>query len=180
MTSSEIILVSSTNPVKIKATSNGFNRMLPSHYEFSGITVPSDVSEQPLSDEETLRGAMNRVQNARTSQPEADYWVGIEGGVDIHDGEISSFAWVVITSKEGRTGKARTSSLYLPTEVATLIHEGMEMGPANDKVFGQVNTKQHSGAVGLLTGDIYDRCAIYEQAVILALIPFKNTGLTFK
>jgi len=31
----------------------------------------------------------------------------------------------------------------------------------------------------MLTGDVIDRKGYYIQAVILALIPFKNPGLTF-
>ena len=53
----------------------------------------------------------------------------------------------------------------------------MELGEADDIVFGQSNSKQKSGAVGLLTGDIIDRKSLYEEAVVLALIPFKNEEL---
>ena len=36
------------------------------------------------------------------------------------------------------------------------------------------NSKQDNGAVGLLTDSVIDRAQLYEQAMILALIPFKN------
>jgi non-canonical (house-cleaning) NTP pyrophosphatase len=44
-------------------------------------------------------------------------------------------------------------------------------------VFGRTNSKQEEGAIGLLTGGIVDRRQLYEQAVVLALVAFKNEKL---
>jgi non-canonical (house-cleaning) NTP pyrophosphatase len=93
---------------------------------------------------------------------------------------LQSFAWiVVIDSEKGRIGKARTAAYYQPEEVAKLVRGGMELGHADDLVFGRSNSKQGNGNVGLLTGDVMNRESYYVQAVILALIPFKNEKLTF-
>ena len=179
------IIVASKNPVKIAAALEGFQCMFPNNtYTTHGITVPSGVPDQPFSDTETLQGALNRAQNARAQEPQADYWIGIEGGVEETPGEragtLQSFAWVVVIDREGgRTGKARTAAFYQPEEVARLVRGGMELGHADDLVFGRSNSKQGNGSVGLLTGDVIGREAYYVQAVILALIPFKNRKLTF-
>jgi inosine/xanthosine triphosphatase len=138
--------------------------------------VPSGVADQPLSDEETLKGAMNRVENAYTSYPVADFWIGIEGGVKIIENELAAFAWVVVKSKD-LTGKARSATFFLPPAVKELIEKGMELGTADDIVFGHTNSKQQGGAVGLLTANVIDRKQLYEQAVVLTLIPFKNKDL---
>ncbi|KAK1762137.1 Maf/Ham1 [Phialemonium atrogriseum] len=176
----QAIIIASQNPVKINAALQGFSLMFPSTtYSARGIAVPSGVPDQPLSDDVTLLGAQNRAANARTLEPNADYWVGIEGGVEEHAGSLRSFAWVVIAGKDGHTGKARTGTYYLSQETAKLVREGMELGDADDVVFGRTNSKQRNGSVGLLTDDVIDRTAYYVQAVILALIPFKNVGLTF-
>lgn len=53
----------------------------------------------------------------------------------------------------------------------------MELGNADDLVFGCKNSKQKDGAVGLLTENAIDRTALYEQGVIMAFIPFKNDTL---
>ncbi|PKS08459.1 hypothetical protein jhhlp_004842 [Lomentospora prolificans] len=174
------VVVASKNPVKINATLQGFSLMFPlSTFTTIGVSVPSGVPEQPFSDAETLLGAQNRVKNAREAQPEADYWIGLEGGVDEDGGALRNFAWIVVTDKHGRTGKARTGAYYLPEETAKLVREGMELGHADDIVFGRSNSKQKTGSVGLLTDDVIDRTGYYIQAVILALIPFKNPTLTF-
>ncbi len=91
------LIVASTNPVKIQSAKHGFQQMFPSEtFTAEGISVPSGVSDQPMTDEETLQGALNRATNARTVQPSAHYWVGIEGGCEEKHSELWTFAWVVI------------------------------------------------------------------------------------
>lgn len=173
------VVVASTNPVKIDAARRGFVAMFPDvAFVVSGVSAPSGVRDQPLGDDETLRGAATRAANARALAPDADYWVGIEGGVSDVDGAMQAFAWVVALSSE-RSGKSRTGTFMLPQEVARLVRDGMELGHADDVVFGRANSKQQNGSVGLLTGDVIDRAAYYEQAVVLALIPFKHPTMTF-
>ncbi|KAF4342544.1 nitrogen metabolic regulation nmr [Fusarium beomiforme] len=175
----KLVVVASNNIPKIKATREGFAQIMPDSYDFQGISVDSNVSDQPFSDEETLRGATNRAQNAQTARPEADFWVGIEGGVETHNGSICSFAWIVVIGKDGKVGKARTSAYFLPEKTCKLLKEGVELGHADDLVFGQTDSKNKQGSVGLLTGGVVDRAAYYTQAVILALIPFRNSSLDF-
>ena len=168
------VIVSSRNPVKVKATREGFSKMFPREsFEFTEISVPSGVSAQPLTDQETLQGAMNRVRAAQQHFPEAAYWVGIEGGVEKDRGEMACFAWIVVQSPE-KLGKSRTSTFYLPKAVVDLMEAGKELGEADDIVFGQSNSKQGMGASGLLTGGVIHRATFYEPAVVFALIPFKN------
>jgi len=66
---------------------------------------------------------------------------------------------------------------YLPPAVAELVRQGKELGEVNDLFFRQRTSKQKSGAIGILTGNVIDRTQLYEQAVILALVPFKNQHL---
>lgn len=175
----KLITVASTNPVKIQAALDGFRRMFADEaFEARGIAVVSGVSDQPMSDAETLQGARNRVTAAREALPEADYWIGLEGGVADTAAGLEAFAWIVV-SDGARTGKSRTATFTLPEETARLIRQGVELGHADDQVFGRSNSKQKTGSVGILTGDVIDRTAYYAQAVVLALIPFRNAGLTF-
>ncbi|GAA5020749.1 non-canonical purine NTP phosphatase [Marivirga lumbricoides] len=171
------VIIASKNPVKINAVKAGFQKMFPTlEFQFEGISSPSGVSEQPLSSKETKEGALNRIKNAKALTPNAQFWVGIEGGIEKIDEEMEVFAWIIISSKE-KTGKAKTSTFYLPRAVTELIAEGKELGEADDMVFGGTNTKQKNGAVGILTGDLVNRTSYYTEAVILALIPFKNEEL---
>lgn len=171
------LVVASHNPIKVQAVLNGFRRMFPHEViNVNMVAVESGVQPQPRSDDETLLGAMNRTQNAMTLTPHADYWIGIEAGVQSIGLEMMSFSWVVVRSK-GTIGKGRTGTFFLPQTVADLVRHGKELGEADDIVFNQSNSKQADGAVGLLTGNVIDRAQLYEQAVILALIPFRNERL---
>jgi inosine/xanthosine triphosphatase len=195
----KLIAVASTNPIKVRAALAGFKKMFPQEYfQAERVKPPSGVRDQPVTDEETFRGALNRARGAVELSPQADYWIGIEGGVqdcaypECAD-ELMAFAWVVVIKKdEGRKmkeksrspeaegtliGKGRTGTFFLPGAVVRLIRQGMELGEADDAVFGRFNSKQENGAVGILTGDVIDRARLYEQAVTLALIPFRNREL---
>lgn len=165
------VVVASRNPVKLGAARIGFEQTFAGRaVEIVASDVPSGVADQPWSDAETLEGATNRAAGARAEQPDADYWVGIEGGLHERDGAMESFAWVVVTAAAG-TGRSRTASFQLPPTVADLVRSGLELGAAIDRTFDRVNSKQGEGAVGMLTGGTIDRQGLYVPSVILALAP---------
>jgi inosine/xanthosine triphosphatase len=171
------IVVASRNPVKLQAALSGFNQMFPGEeFQVTSAVVPSNVADQPFTSDETLRGAKNRAANAAAVLPGADFYIGIEGGVEEDQSELAVFAWVVIRS-QNITGKGRTATFFLPPELAQLVRAGKELGEADDIVFNRSNSKQENGAIGILTGDAVDRARLYDMAVIMALIPFKNPQL---
>lgn len=170
------VIIASKNPVKINSTKIGFEKMFPNdNFEFESVSVPSDVSEQPIGNQEIMSGAQNRAINACVAIPDADYWVGIEGGIERSNKGMCTFSWVVIrTNNNDIVGKAKTGTFFLPQKIAELIDSGKELGEAGNIVFEQTNLKQKGGAVGLLTNDVVDRTKFYSETVVLALIPFKN------
>jgi inosine/xanthosine triphosphatase len=172
------VIVASTNPVKIEAAQIGFAKMFPNEsFDVKSVSAPSEVSDQPMSSAETLKGAANRVRNVSKLVPDADYWIGIEGGVEDANEELEVFAWVVVKAGDGKMGKGKTGSFFLPQKIAELVRQGVELGEADDIVFGRTNSKQANGAIGILTNDALTRTTYYEPAVIMALIPFKNETL---
>jgi inosine/xanthosine triphosphatase len=171
------IVIASHNPIKIEATRRGFQNMFPDEdFHIEAVIAPSGVRAQPMSSQETMVGAANRARAAQKKRQNADFWVGIEGGVEAEGQELAAFAWIVIHSAN-LTGKSRTGTFFLPPPVARLIWQGKELGEADDIVFNQSNSKQANGAIGILTGDVIDRTALYAHAVVLALVPFKNPEL---
>lgn len=171
------VIVASKNPVKINCVQSAFEQMFDNEkIEVAGISVLSGVPDQPMTNKETLDGAKNRAVNAQSEMGDADYWVGIEGGIEDTPDGMEAFAWVVILSKNQK-GQSRTSTFYLPPKVRGLVLNGMELGHANDQVFDKHNSKQKGGAVGSLTKGFLGRTEYYKQAVTLALIPFVNEKL---
>lgn len=89
------VVIASLNPAKINAVKSAFQSAFPQQvFEFVGISVPSEVADQPMTNEETHRGALNRVKNAKVEMPTADFYVGLEAGIE---GNVT-FAWMVIES----------------------------------------------------------------------------------
>lgn len=166
------VVVTSFNPVKIEAARKAFVRSFPQHeIRMVPLEVSSGVADQPMSDDETLRGARNRVADARLKFPDADYWVGLEGGLDFFDKHLMAFAWMVVSAADNRRGEARSATLPLPPGVQALVESGLELGEANDRVFSTINSKQGGGAYGLLTDGLMTRESVYTQTLTLALIP---------
>lgn len=174
------LIIASQNPVKIEAARIGFAQVFPEiETEVKCVSVPSGVADQPMTDQETLQGAQNRVDAARVVCPAADYWVGIEGGIDKVGEGMIAFAWIVIKNRQ-HTGMARTGAFFLPDAIIELIDQGIELGEADDIVFNRSSSKTGNGAIGILTNDIIDRTHLYTPAVIMALVPFINPGLYHK
>lgn len=171
------IAVSSKNPVKIEAVRSAFGKTFPDReIKILSSKVNSGVNAQPVSSDETLQGAMNRAEKVFFAFPDADFSVGIEGGVHFYSEQTFAFAWMVVRSKE-KLSKSKTSTFELSPKIAALLKKGYELGEADDMVFRQNNSKQKNGAVGLLTNNVITRKELYEQALILALIPHINPDL---
>jgi inosine/xanthosine triphosphatase len=171
------VIVGSKNPVKIGCTREAFSQAFGQVDVVEGVDALSSIPAQPRSEEETLLGAKNRASHAKTLIPEANYWVGIEGGVDEDSQGMYAFAWIYILHCSGKSSQSKTGTFYLPPQVVALIREGMELGHADDLVFQAQNSKQQGGSVGLLTQGLVTRESYYLQAMVLALIPFLNDSL---
>ncbi len=164
------VIIASLNPAKINAVKSAFEAVFPNVIlNFEGISAPSEVSDQPMTNEETKLGALNRVRNAKHAIQNGDYYVGLEAGIE---GDVT-FAWMIIESQTHR-GESRSASLMLPPEVLEKLQHANELGDVMDQVFGTDNIKQKGGAIGLLTQFQLTRSSVYHQALILALIPFIN------
>lgn len=172
------VIVASTNPAKIAAAELGFASAFPGEaFSFEGVKTSSGVSEQPLTDDETKRGARNRAANAKALRPDADYWVGMEGGVEETPEGLAERAWMAVIDKGGREGLGSSGTFYLPWAIAENIRAGGTLAEATDTTFGVVDARSNAGAVGLLTKDAIDRAELYRHGLVFALIPFRHPDL---
>ena len=172
-----LVAVGSRNPVKIAATQAGFAAVWPGEgWRFEACDVASGVSDQPMSNSESIRGARNRAIRARDSAG-ADFGVGIESGLEQIDGRWFSTGWVVIVDRDGGEGISSSMVRPVPLPSMALVLDGMELGSANDVVFGKTNSKQATGLIGLLTNDVLTRESVFRDAVISALARFLHPEL---
>lgn len=171
------VAVGSGNPVKLAATRAVITRVAPDA-RVSGVSISSTVRDQPIGDDETMRGALARARGARDAVA-ADLGIGIEGGVVVGTGgSLRTCAWAAVVSANGRESVGGSLAMPLPGRVAALIRdEHMELGAAMDRLVGERNTKQGRGAVGILTAGLIDRQAAYEAIITYALAPFLTPEL---
>eukprot|EP01138_Halocafeteria_seosinensis_P003207 gb/GECG01003281.1/.p1 GENE.gb/GECG01003281.1/~~gb/GECG01003281.1/.p1 ORF type:complete len:223 (+),score=37.12 gb/GECG01003281.1/:1-669(+) len=155
------VAVGSQNPVKITACRQSFMEcFVDDYYEFLGYDVDSQVSDQPFTDEEARQGATNRAKNAaqefatKNEGEQPAFSIGLEGGVmkrklasENDKDSLVCFAWMaVLQPSSGKIGYGRTAEFALPDKVAKLvIEDGMELGDADDKVFGRLDSKKKDG-----------------------------------
>ena len=180
------IAVGSCNPVKLDSALKGIklslsasngNSHFDSDFQAVGFNVGSGVSNQPIGDSETKLGATNRAVLAFQAYNSkhgvnANFSVGLEGGVAFTDNTMECFAWIVIYDGVS-FGCARTAGFMLPPVISRLVREEwLELGDADDRVFGTTNNKQSGGTVSHLTNGVINRSEYYTHAVTLAFIPF--------
>lgn len=167
------VVVGSTNPVKVTTAKEAFAAVFPeTPLTFISFAAPSGVADQPFGSDETKQGAYNRARASQTAYGEADFFVGLEGGLEVDGDAYWAFAWMCVLGKDGTTGFGRTGSFLLPPGLCALVRAGHELGSASDEFFNEHNSKQKGGTIDLLTNGLIDRKAFYNDALIFALIPF--------
>ncbi len=166
----QTIVVGSRNPVKLAAVRNVASQLWP-EVTVIDIEVDPGIAVQPLSDEESIRGATNRAQLALAATT-ADLAVGLEGNTVETPYGLFSTGWAVVIDRQGRRGLGSSGRLPLPAVVAAAIRQGRELGPLMDELIGEENVKQRQGVVGVLTQGLMDRTKALEGAVLYAFAPF--------
>ena len=169
------IAVASMNPVKLEAARTAFERVFPeADISIVSVNASSGVPDQPMSDDETRQGAVNRARGALSEMDDADYGVGMEGGIERSGNSYMAFAWMAVVRNGGRLGESRSITLPLPPAIGELIDAGLELGEANDRVFETHNSKQAGGAYGLLTNGLLTRASVYADTLTVALAAFSH------
>ena len=172
-----LIAVGSENPVKVAAVKEAFEKVFPkTTWEIKGIDVGSDVSDQPMSDVESITGATNRATKAMKAL-KADYGVGLEGGLQELNGEWFDSGWTVICSKQGKRGIGSSIRMEMPEKFMDLIRQGHELGAVSDMMFGTKNSKHSNGHFGLMTNNAITRKSCYIDGIIAALSRFVHPEL---
>lgn len=172
------LIVASQNPVKIKAVETAFAQLFPDEIiHIKGISALSGVADQPMSDEETYQGALNRLQYIKTHHSLADYRISIESWLEVNTQGMLCTTRVLVENSSNKQGKAKSGGFYLPLAAEAYIRTGMELWHVTDKIFKLNNSKHTTGIIGLLTNNHYRIVDYYADAVILAAIPFLHPEL---
>ncbi len=171
------VAVGSKNPVKVEAVKQAFMMVFPNEkWDVVGIEVGSEVSDQPMSDDESIKGARNRARKSMKAL-KADYGVGLEGGVHQTDDKWFDSGWMIIIDKKGVEGIGSTIRMQTPPKMIELINQGIELGHVDDILFKTKNSKHDLGHFGLMSNGAVTRTEMYIDGVISALVRYLHPNL---
>ena len=168
--------VGSANPVKLNAVRMAVIEQWPDA-EIHGYEVDSGVSSQPMSDDETQAGAINRAQAAlaagRQQFPDLPasecLGIGLEGGVTMWKVELWSTVWVAVVDTDDLTFTANGARMKVPSSIAEAILSGGEMGPVVSQLTGVSDVRKKQGMIGIVTQDFVNRTVEYGAIAKLAV-----------
>lgn len=161
------IAIGTTNKAKVNAVKNIVANYVTTP-QFIAQKVASNVSEQPLTSEETRQGAINRAQNV-VEQTAADMGFGLEGGVTEIAGQLYICNWCALALADGTVLTAAGAQLPLPQEVAVRVLAGEELGPVMAAYTKDKDISQNAGAIGVFTADLVSREAMFDHIITLLI-----------
>ncbi|OGZ00251.1 MAG: hypothetical protein A2945_04455 [Candidatus Liptonbacteria bacterium RIFCSPLOWO2_01_FULL_52_25] len=172
------IKVGSKNPAKVEAVAEIIKEYPHlAHAKVGGIEANSDVSNQPKSLDETIRGAMNRAKHAREA---CDYGIGIESGLmhvpHTKSGHMDVCACAIYDGREFHLGLSSAWEFPDKTIIESMVSEGIDMNEAVHRAGLTQKPKVGSeeGAIGILTKGRVDRKEYTKQALRMALIHLEH------
>ena len=201
-----LIAVGSTRRPKVNAVAEALasirNQLedFPS-FEIVGVEVASGVRHTPLTREDLMAGARQRaealVRVARERNEPWNYFVGLEGGLDVIAGldAIPSLdvvpeldvvreaeqrwvfleSWAYVADVSGRGAYGQSGSVLVPEVLAKIVvDEGVELSEAIDAFADGHNIRDAEGAWGILTRNLITRQQSFQLAVMNAFAPFFN------
>ncbi len=171
-----IVAVGSKNPTKINPVKQVFSKHF-KKVKVIGVDVVSGVSNQPMSDEEIYTGALNRAKNSIKKVKDAEFGVGIEGG--LHENEYGWFerSLVVIVDKKGNIGIGASGGIVLPEIIVNKIKQGKNLEQAMDELFETKKIGEGIGMFGLMTKGVVTRSRGVKHGVAFALGRFLHEDL---
>lgn len=178
-----IIAIGSTNPIKIMAFDEVIKQyVLLKSARIHPISVSSEVADQPLSLNETVRGAKNRARNAFNGCTGCLFSIGIESGLmEVSESKTGFMEFCVCCVYNGQDYYFGQSCAFeLPLAIVNLmLKEKKELGEACF-LAGYTNNPKLGAAEGLisiLTNGRINRKEYTKQAIITALIQIEKTEL---
>ena len=183
-----LIAVGSENQPKLEAVRKAAHKYFPkgTYVDVVGVAAPSGVSDHPITPTEARQGALNRAVVAYDSVFDADFWVGIEGGLE----EISVIVpetfkrleekrWIesgycFVMDRKARFAYGQAGSVRVPDHLIDSIMKGKDLSAAFEEHFGVSRIGERGGYTDWLTGGALDRTDSYVPGIIAAFSELIN------
>eukprot|EP01060_Flectonema_neradi_P007981 TRINITY_DN15695_c0_g1_i2.p1 TRINITY_DN15695_c0_g1~~TRINITY_DN15695_c0_g1_i2.p1 ORF type:complete len:241 (+),score=35.44 TRINITY_DN15695_c0_g1_i2:45-725(+) len=173
----QVLVVGSTNPCKVNAVRSTLKQCYPRLVnEVRGCKVDTGVNDQPMSLEETIKGAKNRAEavfKATAAEKGGVLCVGIESGVFKADDRF--FDVCVCSTYDGeRHSLGFSSSFEIPPMVAKFLQPPHRQSLAeacnSSKITTNSDIGQAEGCIGVVSRSNITRTGYTIQAVMTSLM----------
>ena len=180
-----VIVVASTRAAKVDAVRSAIGRIAAIDARFSQLTIQTIEAgavapAMPMTDRETLSGAIARAEAVARTASAPFVAIGLEGGLaplpaDAGGPHAALVSWAAATDGT-RWGYGCGGAILVPEAIAREVHAGRELGDVIDEIAGEP-VRGTRGAWGLLTRDLVGRRDAFTVATLAALAPFYNAGM---
>lgn len=145
---------------------------------FSNHKVASGVPDMPTNLEELRTWAKNRAIHCRREKPDADYFVGMEGGVyrDYEGDTYWLLGIVYIENREGKWHFGYSCHLEVPEAVVDGLFDGRgrDLEQVVHSLGGEESIGDKEGSFHAWTDGMLSRKAQFIMATQCAISPFFN------
>jgi len=166
-----IIALGSTSVDKKKVLAEVFRKEFKIKPKIIGVEVDSGITDQPLDEKSTIKGAVNRAKEALKKLPESDFGIGLEGGLSLIDNRYFLVCAAVIVDRENRKYIGVSSKLCLPKKVSEEIRKGKQFGLAI-RDFKRENSNNRN--ILPILNNLIKRDLSFKEAIINSYKIYKN------
>ena len=161
------VAIGTTNPAKVQAIQKAFQEQY-GEVHFQCLKTESHVSEQPMSDQETIEGALNRAKIVLKTTG-SDVGIGLEGGVSESLYGMFVCNWGALVDRDGNEIIGGGARISLPKEISNEIKAGKELGPLMDEYTQRTGIRKKEGAIGVFTNGLLTREEMFRHVVGLLI-----------
>lgn len=161
----KVIAIGSTNRIKIQSVKNALDN---ENFKIVSCSAESNVRPQPISDEETLQGAINRAKDS-LQKMESSLAIGLEAGVVFLQEQIYLCHWGAIVDNNNNIYFTNGPLILLPKEYRTDLLNGKNLEEIMHNSTGIENLGSKQGAISVFTQKRLDREQVLTQ-IVKALI----------
>ncbi|MCK4934281.1 MAG: DUF84 family protein [Simkaniaceae bacterium] len=141
------LVVGSTNPIKIQAAKNALGD---TDMDVIGCPASSGARPQPLSEEETRQGAINRAKDCLL-KTDADFGIGLEAGIFFLNDNIYLCHWGALVDRNENVYISNSPLILLPNEYRKPLLAGQNLGEIMHHSIGIQDLEAKEGAIGIFT-----------------------------
>lgn len=166
------IILGSTSESKRKFVEEVLNNFKIDH-NIVQIEVFSDITDQPLDEDTTVQGSINRAKNAMKKDNSADLAIGLEGGLDEVAGKGYFLVCVASIYDKQDVYVGVSSKLQLPLEVSIGVKQGLQFG---DLIRKYAKDHDNDDTIKAIINELTSRNKSFNEALTNAYLTYINKG----